>query len=100
MTSARKQLNRKTDMDWSKVDGARQQKRTLILRESKDKTYTCPVKCCENRTFFSKRGCRKHVDTKHRWYYYFDEKPSERLIEQRASSSSKAAMELQNLGMA
>ena len=69
-------------MDWSKVDGARQQKRTLILRESKDKTYTCPVKCCENRTFFSKRGCRKHVDTKHRWYYYFDEKPSERLIEQ------------------
>ena len=82
MRSVRKQLNRKTDMDWSKVDGARQQKRTLILRESKDKTYTCPVKCCENRTFFSKRGCRKHVDTKHRWYYYFDEKPSERLIEQ------------------
>ena len=82
MRSVRKQLNRKTDMEWSKVDGARQQKRTLILRESKDKTYTCPVKCCENRTFFSKRGCRKHVDTKHRWYYYFDEKPSERLIEQ------------------
>ena len=82
MRSVRKQLNTKTDMDWSKVDGARQQKRTLILRELKDKTYTCPVKCCENRTFFSKRGCRKHVDTKHRWYYYFDEKPSERLIEQ------------------
>ena len=82
-------------MDWSKVDGARQQKRTLILRESKDKTYICPVKCCENRTFFSKRGCRKHVDTKHRWYYYFDEKPSERLIEkgikqqQSASGASK-----------
>ena len=68
-------------MDWSKVDGARQQKRTLILRESKEKTYICPVQCCENRTFFSKRGCRKHVDTKHRWNYYFDEKPSERLIE-------------------
>ena len=68
-------------MDWSKVDGARQQKRTLILRESKEKTYICPVQCCENRTFFSKRGCRKHVDTKHRWYFYFDEKPSERLIE-------------------
>ena len=82
-------------MDWSKVDGARQQKRTLILRESKDKTYICPVQCCENRTFFSKRGCRKHVDTKHRWYYYFDEKPSERLIEkgikqqQSASGASK-----------
>ncbi|MCP4481590.1 MAG: hypothetical protein GY817_02025 [bacterium] len=69
-------------MDWSKIEGARQHKRVLILRESKDKTYVCPVKHCENRTFFSKRGCRKHVDKKHRWYYYFDEKPSERLIDQ------------------
>eukprot|EP00112_Aurelia_sp_Birch-Aquarium-sp1_P021084 Seg5583.2 transcript_id=Seg5583.2/GoldUCD/mRNA.D3Y31 product="hypothetical protein" protein_id=Seg5583.2/GoldUCD/D3Y31 len=81
MSSVCKQVNRKTDMNWSKVDGARQQKRTLILRESQDKTYICPVKCCENRAFFSKRGCRKHVDTKHRWYSYFDEKPSEKLIE-------------------
>ncbi len=69
-------------MDWSKIEGASQHKRVLILRESKDKTYVCPVKHCENRTFFSKRGCRKHVDKKHRWYYYFDEKPSERLIDQ------------------
>ena len=69
------------DMDWSKVEGAREQRRTIILRESKDKTFLCPVNFCENRQFFSKRGCRKHIDTKHRWYYYFDIKPSERVIE-------------------
>ena len=63
------------------MEGARQQKRTLILREANDKTFKCPVRFCENRTFFSKRGCRKHVDTKHRWYFYFDVKPSDRTIE-------------------
>ncbi len=78
-------------MDWSTVEGARQQKRVLILRESKDKTYICPVKHCEKRTFFSKRGCRKHVDTKHRWYYFFDEKPSERLIDQALKQQSTHA---------
>ena len=26
--------------------------------------------------FASQRGCRKHVKTKHGWYYYFDEKPT------------------------
>ena len=51
------------NMDWSKVEGARQQRRTIILRESKDKTFLCPVNFCENRQFFSKRGCRKHIDT-------------------------------------
>ena len=26
--------------------------------------------------FASQRGCRKHVKTKHGWYYYFDKKPT------------------------
>ena len=34
-----------------------------------------PVTGCEHAGFESKRGCRKHVKTKHGWYYYFDEKP-------------------------
>ena len=56
MNSVCKQLNRKTDMQCSKVNAARQQKRTLILRESKDKTCTCPVKGCENRISLAKRA--------------------------------------------
>ena len=43
------------NMDWSKVEGARQQRRTIILREGKDSTFLSPVDFCENRQFFSKR---------------------------------------------
>ena len=32
--------------------------------------FICHVAYCE-----SNRGCRKHVFTKHGWYYYFEEKP-------------------------
>eukprot|EP00795_Rhopilema_esculentum_P009819 gene9819-18392_t len=76
-------------MDWSKVEGAHSKKRVVILRETKDKTFRCPVEFCENRTFFSKRGYRKHIDTKHRWYYFFDEKPSDKVIERSAEQSTQ-----------
>ena len=29
---------------------------------------------CESEPYRSKRGCPKHVFTKHGWYYYFEEK--------------------------
>ncbi|XP_065066523.1 uncharacterized protein LOC135692359 [Rhopilema esculentum] len=76
-------------MDWSKVEGAHSKKRVVILRETKDKTFRCPIEFCENRTFFSKRGCRKHIDTKHRWYYFFDVKPSDKVIERSAEQSTQ-----------
>ena len=37
--------------------------------------FICPVAYCESEPYRSKRGCRKHVFTKHGWYYYFEEKP-------------------------
>ena len=47
------------------VDGAFTKPRRLHL-----------AKGCEHSAFQSRRGCRKHVKTKHGWYYYFDEKPN------------------------
>ena len=37
--------------------------------------FICPVAYCESEPYRSKRGCRKHVFTKHGWYYYFEENP-------------------------
>ena len=36
----------------------------------------CPVQECDHDGFQSQRGCRKHVNTKHSWFFYFDEKPN------------------------
>ena len=30
---------------------------------------------CDHNGFKSQRGCRKHVNTKHSWFLFFDEKP-------------------------
>ena len=38
--------------------------------------FICPVAYCESEPHRSKRGCCKHVFTKHGWYYYFEEKPT------------------------
>ena len=31
---------------------------------------------CKHDGFTTQRGCRKHTKSKHRWYFYFDEKPN------------------------
>ena len=38
--------------------------------------YHCPVQECDHDGFQSQRGCKKHVNTKHSWVFYFDEKPN------------------------
>ena len=45
-----------------------------------DSLYHCPVQECDHDGFQSQRGCRKHVNTKHSWFFYFDEKPSSKGI--------------------
>ena len=37
--------------------------------------FHSPVQICKHDGFTTQRGCRKHVKSKHSWYYYFDEKP-------------------------
>ena len=60
---------------WSKALGASERSRRLSLQPDDEGCFQCPVKNCDSEKYQSKRGCRKHVYTKHAWYYYFDEKP-------------------------
>ena len=48
----------------------------LHLIANKDGSFNCPVEICDSSSFRSQRGCRKHVYTKHGWYYYFDKRPN------------------------
>ena len=34
-----------------------------------------PIQACDHNGFKSQRGCRKQVNTKHSWFFFFDEKP-------------------------
>ena len=45
-------------------------------KEETDSLYHCPIQECDHDGFQSQRGCRKHVNTKQSWFFYFDEKPN------------------------
>ena len=62
-------------VDWKIVDGAFNKPRRLRLQKDEDGLDHCPLPNCDHTGFASRRGCRKHVKTKHPWYAYFDEKP-------------------------
>ena len=62
-------------VDWKAVQGAFHKPRRLHLKCHKDELFHCPLPNCEHEGFASRRGCRKHVKTKHPWYIYFDTKP-------------------------
>ena len=78
-------MNKKVKVDWSTIDGASPKPKRLHLeKEDTDSLYHCPIQVCEHEGFQSQRGCRKHVNSKHSWFFYFDEKPD--LTELRHSS--------------
>ena len=54
------------------IGGTKTPKRLKLL--SHNGLFICPVAYRESEPYRSKRGCRKHVFTKHGWYYYFEEK--------------------------
>ena len=43
--------------------------------QASDGLFVCPVLFCEHGTYFSKPGCRKDVNRKYGWYYFFKEQP-------------------------
>ena len=58
---------------WKDAIGATKKPKRLKLL-SHNGLFICPIAYCESEPYRSKRGCRKHVFTKHGWYYYFEEK--------------------------
>ena len=66
--------NRK--IEWSDIDDALPKPKRLHLeKDDAYSLYHCPIQSCEHEGFQSQRGCRKHVNNKHSWFCYFDEKP-------------------------
>ena len=59
---------------WKDAIGANKKPKRLKLLPHNG-LFICPVAYCESEPYRSKRGCRKHVFTKHGWYYYFEENP-------------------------
>ena len=62
-------------VEWKNVDGEFHKPRRLHL-ENDNLVFSLVQYLLEHEGFGSKRGCRKHVKTKHPWYIYFDTKPS------------------------
>ena len=50
-------------------------KRLHLEKDDADSLYHCPIQLCEHERFQSQGGCRKHVNNKHSWFFYFEEKP-------------------------
>ena len=71
-----KMNKRGKDVNWSMLANASPKPKRLHLEEDDcDGLFHCPVQICKHDGFTTQRGCRKHVKSKHSWYYYFGEKP-------------------------
>ena len=62
-------------MDWSKIDGSSPKPKRLHLEKEETACITVQYRCVITNGFKSQHGCRKHVNTKHSWFFFFDEKP-------------------------
>ena len=96
-------MSKKCKVNWSDIDGASPKPKRLHLeKDEADSLYHCPIQECHHDGFQSQRGCRKHVNTKHSWFFYFDEKPDskeidfamEDTIQDRTSETTKHAVKL------
>ena len=72
-----------TEIDWSSLSGAKTECRKLYLKEDNEGLFKCPVVPCAHNGFATKRGCRKHLHSKHPWYFYFDNKPQDKVQDKR-----------------
>ena len=96
-------MSKKCKVKWSDIDGASPKPKRLHLeKDEADSLYHCPIQECDHDGFQSQRGCRKHVNTKHSWFFYFNEKPDskeidfamENTIQDRTSEATKHAVKL------
>ena len=69
-------MSKKCKINWSNIDGASPKPKRLHLeKDETDRLFHCPLQVCDHDGFQSQRGCRKHVNIKHSWFFYFEEKP-------------------------
>ena len=80
---------RGVEIDWSKLPNASPKPKRLHLEEDDDGLFHCPVQGFKHDGFTTQRGCRRHGKNKHRWYFYFDEKPNITQIEACQQQSNK-----------
>ena len=81
-------MSKKCKVNWSDIDGASPKPKRLHLeKDEADSLYHCPIQECDHDGFQSQRGCRKHVNTKHSWFFYFDEKPNSKEIDFRMENT-------------
>ena len=74
-------MSKKCKVNWWDIDGASPKPRRLHLEtDETESLYHCPIQECDHDGLQSKRGCRKHVNTKHSGFFYFDEKPNSKEI--------------------
>ena len=59
---------------YADIDGAFPARRKLRLVKTNN-LFLCPIRNCLHTGFLSKRGLRKHINTRHSWWYFFDEEP-------------------------
>ena len=96
-------MSKKSKVNWSDIVRASPKPKRLHLENDEaDSLYHCPIQECDHDGFQSQRECRKHVNTKHSWFFYFDEKPDskeidfamENTIEDQTSETTKHAVKL------
>ena len=81
------------DVDWPALENATEHKRILVLKKDNKEIYHCPVESCSHLSFTCKRGCRKHINNIHPWYFYFNENFRRDIDDQITSTSSNQDLE-------
>ena len=94
--SKKDKMSKKCKVNWSDIDGASAKPKRLHLeKDETDSLYHCPMQECDHDGFQSQRGCRKYVNTKHSWFFYFDEKHADSKL---ATNSSEIPMKSSTSG--
>ena len=73
-SSVKTKTARMLRINYRDVTGAFERKRKLKL-VAVDSMFNCPISTCRHFGFRSKRGLRKHLETCHPWYFFFDVEP-------------------------
>ena len=81
-------MGKANKIEWSNIDDTLPKPKRLHLeKDNVDSLYHCPIQLCGHEGFQSQCRCTKHVNNKHSWFFYFDEKP--RVDLKLATNSSK-----------